>query len=230
MDDSAGPGGGVYRAWRAVRELYPPVDHSFHLALGRGRRSAGAAADEHRVQPDLAAGAVFADWHRQEERDSDDRPGAAAGTPAAPEPAGVDPPGLSAALQADHDDHPGGDSRRAAADAQQRRRRGNAPAAGHHHCWRAGTEPAADSLHHAGDLPVFRPPAPPGQPLAWRAHRRCFGNPVMNGYGRNWGEGAVVRPRVRRAHQGFRAGAGAHGAPYLIAQMPYASPDWYIAL
>ena len=41
---AGGTGHGLYRAWRAVRKLYPSHHHSFHAAVGGRRRSAGPAA------------------------------------------------------------------------------------------------------------------------------------------------------------------------------------------
>ncbi len=73
-------------------------------------------------------------------------------------PAGGDPPGVSAALPPDHDDHHGGDPGRAAADARARHRLGAAPAARLYNGRRAGAEPDADPVYDAGDLPV------PGSP------------------------------------------------------------------
>src|SRR5690606_7660654 len=110
-----------------------------------------------------------ADRHREEERHPDDRPGAAAGA-GGPRVPGSDPRGLPAALPADPDDHPGGDSRRAAAAARQQRRRRDAPAAGPGHRRRPAAQPAAHPVHHAGGVPVFRPPAPALRPPA-RTHR-----------------------------------------------------------
>src|SRR5690606_34429785 len=158
-DDSRRAGDRLHRARRALRELRASADHPLHLALGRRRRLAGHPAHRGPVQPDLAAGPVPADRHRHEERHPDDRPGAAAGA-RGPRSPGGHPRGLPAALPADPDDHPGGHSRRLAAAAGRQRGRRDAPAAGSGHRRRAAAQPTAHALHHAGGVPVLRPPAP----------------------------------------------------------------------
>jgi hypothetical protein len=69
-----------------------------------------------------------------------------------------DPPGRAAALPAHPDDDAGRAVRRRAADAGLGRGRRAAPAAGPGDLRRADGEPAADAVHHAGDLPGLRPP------------------------------------------------------------------------
>ena len=63
------------------------------------------------------------------------------------------------ALPPDPDDDGGRHARRHPARSRQRHRLGNAPAARLRHGRRAGAEPGADALHHAGGLSLSRPPA-----------------------------------------------------------------------
>ncbi len=96
--------------------------------------------------------------------------------------------GLPAAIPADHDDDDGGDSRRAAVDGWNRHRLRAAPAAGHSHHRRPDLQPAADALHHTGDLSVLRPPggashrAAPGESTgaARRAGRMNISAPFIS--------------------------------------------------
>ena len=85
-----------------------------------------------------------------------------------------DPPGGAAALPPHPDDHGGGAVRRPAADAGLRHGLGTAPSAGHFHRRRPAGQPAADAVHHAGDLYLFRPAGPAtcahGAPAAAAGH------------------------------------------------------------
>ena len=63
----------LHRAGRALRELHPSDHDSVDIAVGRGRRGAGADAVQHRIQHHGADRRHPADRHRQEERDHDDR-------------------------------------------------------------------------------------------------------------------------------------------------------------
>ena len=154
VSDSRGAGGGLHHSRHALRELHSSADHSLDAAVGRRRRAAGAADVSHRSVGDRADRHHSADRHRQEERHHDGRlrhPGRARAASVA---ARCDPPGLPAALSADHDDHHGGAARRAAAGARPRHRLGAAPAAGLHHGRRPDPEPGVDAVHDAGDLSV----------------------------------------------------------------------------
>ena len=74
-------------------------------------------------------------------------------------PGGGDPRGLPVAVPPDHDDHDGDAAERPAADAGLRLRLRAAPAARLCHGGRAGAEPDADAVHHAGGLSLSRSPA-----------------------------------------------------------------------
>src|SRR5690606_38240189 len=154
-DDSWRAAGGVYRARRALRELYPSADHPLNAALGRRWCLAGHPVDGRAVQPYLAARIVPLDWRGQEKRHFDDRSGAGTGAHGRPESRGLDPPRLPAAFSPHPDDYTGRDPRRLAAAAGHGRRRGNAPATGPGHCWRSVAQPSADLVQHAGGLSVL---------------------------------------------------------------------------
>ena len=160
------PGGDLYRARHAVRELHPSDHDPLDLALGRHRRAARAAARGNRVQHHRHDRRAAAGRHREEERDHDDRRGAGTRAPRKARAARGDLRSLPAALPADPDDDHGGDAGRAAAGAEFRRRRGAAPAARHIDHRRPAGQPGADALHHAGGLHLSRslPPPRPRQP------------------------------------------------------------------
>ena len=142
----------LYRAGNAVREPDPPSDHHLDAAVGR-RGSAGGdgpvqeQSGHHRHDRNHPA-----DWHREEERDHDDRFRAGGRTERRDESAGCHLPGLSAAVPAHHDD----DHVRAAgwdADgARLGRGSGVAEASRNCHCRRPRGQPDVDFVHHARDL------------------------------------------------------------------------------
>ncbi len=146
----------LHRARRAVRELHPSHHHSFHAALGRRRRAAGADAlspgpergGDHRHHP--------ADRHREEERHHDGRLRPGSRARARQELDRCDLRGQPAALPPHHDDHHGRAARRPSAGLRHGHRLGAAPAAGHRHGRRPAAEPGAHALHHAGHLHLLR--------------------------------------------------------------------------
>ena len=152
-------GGGVrvHRAGRAVRELCSSAHHPLDFAVGGRRRFARIDGDGQRPRRDRHHRHHSPDRHREEERDHDDRlrhrcraaPGQVA--------ARGDSPGGAAALSADPDDDSRRLVRRVAADAGLGRRGRAAAAAGAGDLRRAGGEPDAHLVHHAGDLPGVRP-------------------------------------------------------------------------
>src|SRR5690606_18161925 len=89
-----------------------------------------------------------------------------------------------AALPPDPDDHAGGAVRGDPDDVRQRLGRRAAPAAGPGDGRRAGGEPGADAVHHAGDLPVLRPLR---APRAGAGHRQRHGR-------RRRRDGLVMQP------------------------------------
>ncbi len=148
------------------------------LALGRRRRTVGAAAVSFRSVGNRADRHHPADRHRQEERYHDGGlcdPGRAR---AASVPGSVDTAGLSAALPADHDDHHGGAARRPAADARAWHRFGAAPAAGVHHGRWLDPEPGHDAVHDTSDLSVSGSVHRPAAARACRRGGRRASRPV----------------------------------------------------
>ena len=148
----------LHRAGRAVRELHPPDHHPLDAALGRRRRAAGA--DDHRRTTSTSSSIIgiilligivkknaimMIDFALDAEREEGKPPREAIHQACA------------AALPPDPDDDDGGAARRAAADARHRHRLGAAPPARHRDRRRPAGQPAADAVHHAGDLPVLRP-------------------------------------------------------------------------
>ena len=121
-----------------------------------------------RFQRDRADRDRPADRHREEERHHDDRFRAGCRAQGRHGAGGCHLSGLPAALPPHHDDHHGGAAGRRAAGVRHRRRLRVAPPAGHHHDRRPDLQPGADALHHAGDLPVVRPPG-----AAVLASRKC---------------------------------------------------------
>ena len=112
VSDSGGAGGGLHHSRHALRELHSSAHHSLDAAVGRRGRAADAAAVSHRSLGDRADRHHSADRHRQEERHHDGRLRHSGRARAASVAARRDPPGLPAALSADHDDHHGGAARR----------------------------------------------------------------------------------------------------------------------
>ncbi len=146
----------LHRARRALRELHPPAHDPIDAAVRGRRRAARAPAHRQRPRRDRHHRHHSPDRHREEERDHDDRLRDRRGA-RGQDAARGDPRGRSAAVPADLDD----DVRRAvrgrAADDRARRRFRAAAALRHRDLRRADPEPAADSLHDAGDLPRVRP-------------------------------------------------------------------------
>ena len=144
---------------RAVRKPDSSHHHSFHAAVGRSRRAAGAAASAHRTDRDRAHRDHPADRNRQEERDHDDRLRAGSRAQGKQEPGRIHFSGLPAAIPAHHDDHHGGAAGRPAARDRRRHRFGIAPAARNLDRGRPDFQPDAYPVHHAGHLPVSGPDA-----------------------------------------------------------------------
>ena len=157
-------------------------------------------------------GIILLDRHRQQERHHDDRLRAGRGAQPGPARAGGDPPCGPAALPPHPDDHHGRAPGRPAADVRHRLRGGAAAAAGHRHRRRPDRQPAADAVHHAGDLPgvrqarhALRPPRPRG-PCARRARGPRPPRPRRGPRPRAGGL-AAQRSRRRDAKAGVRAPA-----------------------
>jgi len=87
--------------------LIHPVTISVDVALGRRGRVAGADVDAHGIQHHRAHWRDPAHWHREEERDHDDRLRAAGRARAGPVHPRCHLPRLLAALPAHYDDHHG---------------------------------------------------------------------------------------------------------------------------
>ena len=73
-------GHGVHRSRHSLRELHPSHHDSFDPAFRRSGRVAGAAVDSQRAERDGTDRHHSADWHREKERDHDDRFRAGGGT------------------------------------------------------------------------------------------------------------------------------------------------------
>ena len=169
VDTDADPGRDhrrLYRAGRSLRELHPPHHHPLGPALGRRRRAAGADGVRLRPERDRPDRHHPADRHRQEERHHDDRLRAQGRARPGHEPARGHPPGLPAALPADHDDDLRRHRRRPAAGPRPGRGIGTAPSAGRRHRRRPAGLAVADALHDAGGLSLSRPAV--ALALAWR--------------------------------------------------------------
>src|SRR4029077_943560 len=156
LADPGRAGSGLHRSGRALRELHPPAHDPVHLAVGRGGGDPRAAGLPGGAECHRADRHNFADRHREEERDHDDRLRSGGGARAGPELPGRHLPGLPPAIPPDHDDHDG----RVAGGAPARARTGSGlrapPASRHRHRGGAHREPAAHALHHAGDLSRLR--------------------------------------------------------------------------
>ena len=142
-----------------VRELRASPDNSVHPALCRCWRSSGADRIPDRIQHHVVDRRDIADRHRQEECDHDDR--FRTRRPADTRALSIrrDLRGLSAPLQADHDDDHGRHARCSSPGNRDGRWRGASTAARYRHRRRSHPQSDADAVFDAGDLPVHGPVA-----------------------------------------------------------------------
>ena len=102
--DRSGAARRLYRAGNVVREPDPSPDHHLDAAFGRPGSAGGDGPVQNRSGHRGHDRNHPADWHREEERDHDDRFRAGGRTERRNEFAGCDLPGLPAAVPAHHDD------------------------------------------------------------------------------------------------------------------------------
>ena len=179
----------LHRAGHSVRKLHPPDYDSLDPPLGGRGSAVDAALYAYRPERDGADRHHPVDWHREEERDHDDRlcPGSRAQR--GEESGGGDLRSLRPAVSPDHHDDHGRAAGRFAPGPGNRYRRRAAAAAGPGDRGGADLQPDADPLHHpgrvslSGSLPAVGGPSAgpsagpndrcPGRHRAGRRALRC---------------------------------------------------------
>src|SRR5262249_15745232 len=146
-----------YRARHPLRERHSPDCHPLDAPFRGGGRAAGAHDHAQRVDGHCAHRDHPPDWHRQEERDFDDRFCDRGRAQPKQETRGGHLSGMSLAVSTDYDDDDGGFARLATTRDRGRHRRGASPAARNLDRRRPHLFADVDALHDAGRLSLPRP-------------------------------------------------------------------------